>query len=212
MRLPFDGVYPITQGFGENPDFYAQCCNEPAGHNGIDFGLPSGTRVLAPDAGVVTFAGSGPQRGNYVTIGHPNGNVSYLLHLDHALVNQGSWVDAGAPVAISDNTGLSTGPHLHWGVYDPSQRGNAFDGYVNPLALLTPATPGPGPLPGPDPGWPPVSGGNNDAGGWYPGGGGFGSASGGGSGLVAVAGLAALAYGAYLLVESGALHDLVRHD
>ena len=49
MRKPFNGNFPQTQGFGENPATYAKF--KLNGHNGLDFGLPSGTPVIAPASG-----------------------------------------------------------------------------------------------------------------------------------------------------------------
>ena len=82
-------------------------------HNGTDFGVPIGTPVLAPDDGVVWMAGSNGSAGIMVAIN--SGNTQHkLMHLSQIKVQPGEKVKKGQVVGLSGNTGLSTGPHLHW--------------------------------------------------------------------------------------------------
>lgn len=88
-----------------------------APHSGLDFGVPAGTPVVAPAAGVVVLA-DGPftLEGNLVLLDHGMGLVSAFLHLSRIDVKPGDIVAAGAPIGTVGKTGRATGPHLHWGV------------------------------------------------------------------------------------------------
>ncbi len=114
----------ITQYFG-NTAFAtanAQAYNGH-GHNGIDFGLPIGSKVLAAQDGVVLGTGntdeacSGASYGRWVLLKHLNGLSSLYAHLSKTLVSAGQKVTRGDNIALSGNTGYSTGPHLHFTVY-----------------------------------------------------------------------------------------------
>jgi len=129
---------PITQKFGENPSWYAQW-GFP-GHNGVDFGIPNGTPVLAAAKGSVdkvSFEDGG--YGNYVKLKHADGTstyYTYYAHLMQASVAAGQSVDAGTVIGFSNNTGASTGPHLHFGLRSSVQT-DAYKGYMDPLPFLT---------------------------------------------------------------------------
>lgn len=135
LMVPVNG--PITQLFGENPDLYTKW-GFP-GHNGIDYGVPNGTPVLAAAAGTVAavaFENGG--FGNYVKLSHQDGNVvyyTYYAHLANTLVSAGQTVKAGAMLGHSNNTGASTGPHLHFGLKIEGQN-PAYKGYVDPAPYL----------------------------------------------------------------------------
>jgi murein DD-endopeptidase MepM/ murein hydrolase activator NlpD len=88
-----------------------------APHSGLDFGVPPGTPVVAPAAGVVVLA-DGPftLEGNLVLLDHGMGLVSAFLHLSRIDVKVGDVVAAGSPIGAVGRTGRATGPHLHWGV------------------------------------------------------------------------------------------------
>lgn len=82
-------------------------------HNGTDFAVPIGTPVVAPDDGVVWMAGSNGNAGIMVAIN--SGNTQHkLMHLSQVKVAPGEKVKKGQVVGLSGNTGLSTGPHVHW--------------------------------------------------------------------------------------------------
>jgi murein DD-endopeptidase MepM/ murein hydrolase activator NlpD len=85
-------------------------------HEGTDFAIPSGTPVYAPADGVVVLAEQLNVRGNAVVIDHGWGVFSGLYHLQSFAVTVGQHVKQGDLVAYSDNTGLSTGAHLHWDI------------------------------------------------------------------------------------------------
>ena len=83
-------------------------------HQGIDWGLPTGSTVVAASGGTVTKAGWGGGYGYVVYIRHPGGVETRYAHLSKVLVSVGSTVKQGQKIARSGNTGVSTGPHLHF--------------------------------------------------------------------------------------------------
>lgn len=83
-------------------------------HKGIDLATPTGTAVMASCGGVVTKAGWGSGYGYVVFIQHPDGRETRYGHLSKVLVSAGQHVSQGQKIALSGNTGNSTGPHLHF--------------------------------------------------------------------------------------------------
>jgi murein DD-endopeptidase MepM/ murein hydrolase activator NlpD len=83
-------------------------------HEGTDFAMGAGTPVYAPAAGVVVLAEPLTVRGNAVVIDHGWGVYSGYWHLSQIEVEVGQIVQPGDELALSGNTGLSTGAHLHW--------------------------------------------------------------------------------------------------
>jgi len=138
LQLIYPVTGPITELFGEDPDVYKQW-GFP-GHNGVDFGIPNGTNVLAAAKGVVdkvSFEDGG--YGNYVKIRHTDGSdtyYTYYAHLMNTSVTAGQNVEAGAIIGHSNNTGASTGPHLHFGLRTADTSG-AYKGYIDPMPFLT---------------------------------------------------------------------------
>src|SRR5690349_15588244 len=82
-------------------------------HEGDDFGTPVGTPVHSMSSGTITFAGWEGGYGNKVEITYWDGTVSVYGHLSSIRVSVGQGVAPGDVVALSGNTGHSTGPHLH---------------------------------------------------------------------------------------------------
>ena len=150
MRLPFDGSFSLTQTFANKliiggVDIYAQYGLR--GHNGLDYGLPTGTKVLAPHSGKVIEAFNDPNGyGNYIKIEN-SVEGSVLAHLQSFAVSLGQEIKEGQLIGISNNTGNSTGPHLHWGYYKfPRDRANGYGGFINQLPLIPVPVP-PAPIP-----------------------------------------------------------------
>lgn len=83
-------------------------------HAGTDVGVPIGTTVRASRGGQVITAGWVGGYGNCVMIDHGDGVVTLYGHLSEISVSVGQYVDQGQQVALSGNTGRSTGPHLHF--------------------------------------------------------------------------------------------------
>lgn len=83
-------------------------------HNGIDIAADMGAQVLASRGGTVTETGYSDILGNYILLSHDDGYQSLYGHLDKALVQLNQIVYSGMIIANVGNTGLSTGPHLHF--------------------------------------------------------------------------------------------------
>jgi murein DD-endopeptidase MepM/ murein hydrolase activator NlpD len=99
-------------------------------HNGIDLACPQGTPIYATRAGRVTTASyQAGGAGNYVSINHLDGFSSIYMHMTHYVVYPGQNVAQGQLIGYVGSTGISTGPHLHFGI---SYAGT----YVNPLAYI----------------------------------------------------------------------------
>ena len=136
LTVPVNG--PITQLFGENPSIYKKW-GFP-GHNGVDYGIPNGTPINSAAAGTisqVSFENGG--YGNYVKIAHKAGTknyYTYYAHLASAAVAAGQKVKAGQVIGYSNNTGASTGPHLHFGLKIDGEN-PAYKGYVDPMPYFT---------------------------------------------------------------------------
>ncbi|MBQ1187273.1 MAG: M23 family metallopeptidase [Clostridia bacterium] len=85
-------------------------------HAGVDIGVPVGTSIVAVKAGVVEEADYDSDYGYYVVINHGNGLKTRYAHNKCNTVSVGQQVSAGQLIALSGNTGRSTGPHLHFEV------------------------------------------------------------------------------------------------
>lgn len=100
----------VTSGYGQRlhpvTAHYAQ-------HNGTDFAVPTYSKVLAIENGVITKVGSDPISGRYLVIQHQNGWISKYLHLSIFNAHQNQRVGKGDVIALSGATGRTTGPHLH---------------------------------------------------------------------------------------------------
>jgi murein DD-endopeptidase MepM/ murein hydrolase activator NlpD len=156
-------VFCITQYFGNTPFSTAnpQIYNG-AGHNGVDFGAPTGTPLEAALLGTVKGTGNTDEvkgcysYGKWVLIEHGNGLTTLYSHLSRINVSAGQKVSTGEVIGYSGNTGYSTGPHLHFTVFatqgveiirlgDIRARTNCanaripvspVNGYLNPLSYL----------------------------------------------------------------------------
>jgi murein DD-endopeptidase MepM/ murein hydrolase activator NlpD len=86
-------------------------------HEGIDVTAPMGTPIEAPAAGLVRDAGWEAGYGNTIVIDHGFGTVTKFAHCSKILVREGQRVSRGQRIALVGNTGLATGPHLHYEVH-----------------------------------------------------------------------------------------------
>lgn len=98
-------------------------------HKGVDWSTPTGTPVYASSGGTVAKAGWGSGYGYCVYINHPDGRQTRYGHLSKVLVKAGQTVKQGERIALSGNTGVSTGPHLHFEILINGSQ-------VNPLNYL----------------------------------------------------------------------------
>ena len=110
------------------------------GHNGIDFGIPNGTNILAASDGEVAQVGFEAKGfGYYVKLVHPWGESLYA-HLKSVHVKEGIPVARGELLGPSNNTGNSSGPHLHFGIRVlPFRRGDGWGGCCDPAPFMNPA-------------------------------------------------------------------------
>ena len=83
-------------------------------HKGVDWATPIGTSVVASSGGVVAKAGWGSGYGYVVYINHPDGRQTRYAHNSKVLVSVGQSVSQGQKIALSGNTGISSGPHVHF--------------------------------------------------------------------------------------------------
>lgn len=119
--------YRITSPFGMrvHPVYKYQLM-----HNGIDMACDQGTPIYATRAGSVTKAAyQAGGAGYYVSINHGDGFASIYMHMTRYVVSAGQKVTAGQLIGYVGSTGVSTGPHLHFGI---SYAGT----YVNPMAYI----------------------------------------------------------------------------
>jgi murein DD-endopeptidase MepM/ murein hydrolase activator NlpD len=144
----------ITQQFGRTSDsgrLYAS-----GTHDGVDFGVPTGTPVKAALSGTVLATNEGAvqncQYGKWVVVQHANGLSTLYAHLSQISVAKGQSVSTGQVLGYSGMTGYATGPHLHFTVYVSSvltfkqytcKAGPTVtipiappSGYLNPLSYL----------------------------------------------------------------------------
>ncbi len=96
-------------------------------HNGIDIGVDMGTPVHAAMDGYVSETGYNSGFGNYIVLSHHAGWMSLYGHLQAISVKEGQRVSAGQRIALSGNTGYSTGPHLHFSVFKNGRTVNPFN-------------------------------------------------------------------------------------
>jgi len=117
----------ITSGYGMRKDPKTGILQF---HAGIDFRGRVGTTIMASLDGVVSVVGENWLYGKYIIISHSNGYKTLYGHMNSFSVRQGDRVARGKKIGEVGNTGYSTGPHLHFGIYDKNNR------LVNPLELL----------------------------------------------------------------------------
>ncbi|MGW1946527.1 M23 family metallopeptidase [Streptomyces sp. NPDC001940] len=123
--------YKLSAGFGLGGNMWSHK------HSGQDFAVPIGTNVMAAHSGTVVKAGpygggDGPAYGNAIVIKHGNGTYSQYAHLSRIDVHVGQTVSTGQHIALSGNTGNSSGPHLHFEIRTTPNYGSA----VNPVNFL----------------------------------------------------------------------------
>ena len=110
MRTPVNGAH-LTSSFGMR---FHPILNFSRLHQGVDFGAPTGSPVLAAAGGRVTFAGPHGGHGNYIQVLHHPGLMTAYAHLSRFAVRPGASVAQGQVIGYVGSTGLSTGPHLHY--------------------------------------------------------------------------------------------------
>jgi len=128
-RHPMNGQYRVSSPF--NPRRVHPITRRISPHNGVDFAMPTGTPILATGDGVVTRVQNHPYAGKYIEIQHGSHYTTRYLHLSRFQVKTGQKVKRGQRIALSGNTGRSTGPHLHFELHIKGRP-------VNPLTANIP--------------------------------------------------------------------------
>lgn len=118
--VPSSGRITSTFGNRERPTAGAS-----SNHKGLDIGAPTGSHIVASASGTVVTASYQVAAGNYIMIDHGDGVYTVYMHCSKLLVSVGDEVVQGELIALVGSTGVSTGPHLHFGI---SKDGT----YVNP--------------------------------------------------------------------------------
>lgn len=131
-RYPLQFTPRVSSSF--NPRRLHPVTRRVAPHKGVDFAVPTGTLVIAPADGVVEhIAYQANGAGRYIKIRHGGQFTTVYMHLSKSLVRPGQSVKKGDRIALSGNTGRSTGAHLH---YEFHINGNP----VNPMSVKLPGT------------------------------------------------------------------------
>ena len=128
----------LSQKFGENPSIYAQF--GLIGHNGLDWPCYTGTEVYASHDGIVETSIDSASGLGVVIKG--NGLKTIYWHFKNFSVSMGDEVKTGDLIGHADNTGFSTGSHLHYGLKlldlngNVLNRNNGYDGAIDPTSYL----------------------------------------------------------------------------
>lgn len=118
----------VTSPFGPR-DIEDQVSGASKYHQGIDLGAAEGTPIYATRTGRVSIASYSNSAGFYVSINHGDGFSSIYMHMTRYVVSSGQAVSAGQLIGYVGSTGISGGPHLHFGI---SKNGV----YVNPAYYI----------------------------------------------------------------------------
>ncbi|MGP4844156.1 peptidoglycan DD-metalloendopeptidase family protein [Marinobacter sp. 1Y8] len=112
LRWPTARHYRVTSSF--NPARLHPVTGRHAPHNGVDTAAPMNTPVMSTGDGIVSRVGNHPYAGRYIVIDHSGTFKTRYLHLNKVLVKRGQSVKRGQRIALSGNTGRTTGAHLHF--------------------------------------------------------------------------------------------------
>jgi murein DD-endopeptidase MepM/ murein hydrolase activator NlpD len=124
--MPVRGDYRITSGFGIRNDPFT---GGLAMHEGLDFTAPTGTLVVSTAQGTVTRSAWDPGYGNVIEVHHAEGFATRYAHLSKRIAQVGDVVERGGTLGEVGSTGRSTGPHLHYEVFNK-------DRVINPAQVL----------------------------------------------------------------------------
>ncbi|OCG04643.1 murein DD-endopeptidase MepM [Gilliamella sp. wkB112] len=133
VRYPLSKRARVSSAF--NPRRLHPITGQVTPHNGVDFAVSRGTPVLSVGNGEVVIAKYSGSAGNYIAIRHGRQYMTTYMHLDKILVKSGQQVKQGDKIALSGNTGRSTGPHLHFELHINNKP-------VNPLTASLPISEG----------------------------------------------------------------------
>lgn len=122
--VPVCGSITSDYGYREHPVYGGESF-----HSGIDIAAPEGSPIYAVLDGRVVAAGVAPNAGNYIKIDHGNDTVTLYCHCRELYVKEGINVRKGDIIACVGQTGLATGPHLHFELH-------GREGIMNPDIIL----------------------------------------------------------------------------
>ena len=138
-RRIIDIPYVVTSPYGPRVH---PVRGEKSFHRGIDLGMPIGTKIYSPLSGTITYAANEPNGyGLWIEIDHGDGFFTRYAHLSKLLVQVGDQISvipglgafASTSIALSGNTGISTGPHLH---FEVRRGGNDLRNTTDPQPYL----------------------------------------------------------------------------
>ena len=130
MKTPINGAR-LSSGFGMRKH---PILGYNKKHQGVDFAAPTGTPIMAAGTGHVEFVGNNGGAGKYIRIKHLNGYKTSYSHLSKYAsgIKKNVRVTQGQTIGYVGNTGLSTGPHLHYEVIYNGER-------INPMKMKLPS-------------------------------------------------------------------------
>lgn len=111
--MPVSGTVSSPYGYREHPVYSGESF-----HSGIDIAAAEGSEIYAVTDGVVTQSSEAEMAGKYVKILHSDGRETLYCHCSSLLVTAGQSVKAGDVIALVGQTGLATGPHLHFELHE----------------------------------------------------------------------------------------------
>ena len=114
VKFDMGGIGPVGGGVGGFTKTSGYGMRWGRMHSGNDYGMPVGTKLGIGGPGRVLFAGNAGGYGKMMDIGGPGGMVYRFAHLSKFNAPVGATLPPGFPFALSGNTGMSTGPHLHF--------------------------------------------------------------------------------------------------
>ena len=126
IGLPIQNDFRLTSGYGLRHDPFT---GGLAMHEGVDFSAEIGTPVVAPAKGRVVRSEWDTTYGNVIEVQHAENFMTRYAHLNKRLVSENANVQSGTPIGNVGSTGRSTGPHLHYEIF---QNGRV----LNPLTVL----------------------------------------------------------------------------
>lgn len=121
LGYPFSREFVVSSPYG--PRIHP-ITGEKGSHRGTDYATPIGTPIYSPLTGVIAFVGEDSRSGKYIGVKNQDYMVSFS-HLSTPIGTAGDPVAQGQAIALSGNTGASTGPHVHVTVKD--KNGNRID-------------------------------------------------------------------------------------
>lgn len=126
IMYPAKKMFPVSSAFGNRINPVTKV-NEF--HSGVDFAMPEGTELFAPDSAVVSVIREDAKGGKQIVLQHPNNIMTGYAHLSKIMVKKGDTLKQGDLFALTGKTGAVSGSHLHMTAYVNNEK-------VNPLTII----------------------------------------------------------------------------